>query len=153
MKYKKINMNSYNLHIIKTNKFKTITVQVNFKRKLKKEEITYRNMIINTLCESTKTYPTKRLMTIATEDLYNIYYRGTNYISGKYSVLNFTATFLNEEYTEKGMIDKSIKFLSDLIFEPNIENNRTGISFNEENFIFNGYARPLWRGNGSDATS
>ena len=34
MKYKKISTYSYNLHIIKTNKFKTVTVQVNFKRKM-----------------------------------------------------------------------------------------------------------------------
>ena len=60
MKYKKISTYSYNLHIIKTNKFKTVTVQVNFKRKLVKEEITYRNMIVNMLCESTSIYPTKR---------------------------------------------------------------------------------------------
>ena len=135
MKYKKINMNSYNLHIIKTNKFKTITVQVNFKRKLKREEITYRNMIVNILCESTSNYPTKRLMTIRTEDLYNLYYKGVNYISGKYNVMNFSVSFLNEEYTEKGMLDKSINFLSDLIFKPNISKEDKNISFNEENFI------------------
>lgn len=134
MKYKKISTYSYNLHIIKTNKFKTVTVQVNFKRKLDKEEITYRNMIVNMLCESTSDYPSKRLMTIATEDLYDLYYRGMNYISGKYNVMNFEATFLNEEYTEKGMLDKSIKFLADLIFKPNIEKNKNEISFNEENF-------------------
>ena len=60
MKYKKISTYSYNLHIIKTNKFKTVTVQVGFKRKLKKEEITYRNMIVNMLCESTSIYPSKK---------------------------------------------------------------------------------------------
>ena len=134
MKYKKFSTYSYNLHIIKTSKFKTVTVQINFKRKLEKNEITYRNMIVNMLCESTMVYPTKRLMTIATEDLYNLYYRGMNYISGKYNVMNFTATFLNEEYTEKGMLDESIKFLSYLIFKPNVEKNKNQITFNQENF-------------------
>ena len=134
MKYKKISTYSYNLHIIKTNKFKTVTVQVNFKRKLKKEDITYRNMIVNILCESTSLYPSKRLMTIATENLYDLYYRGMNYISGKYNVMNFTATFLNEEYTEKGMLDESIIFLSDLIFKPNIDKKRNETSFNNDNF-------------------
>lgn len=134
MKYKKINSHSYNLHIIKTNKFKTVTVQVGFKRKLKKEEITYRNMIVNMLCESTSIYPSKRLMTIQTENLYDLYYRGMNYISGKYNVMNFAITFLNEEYTEKGMLDESIKFLSDLIFKPNVEKKRTETIFNNDNF-------------------
>ena len=134
MKYKKINTYSYNLHIIKTDKFKTVTVKMNFRRKLKKEEITYRNMIINMLCESTAKYPTKRLMNIATEELYELCYRGMNYISGKYNVMGFDVTFLNEEYSEKGMLDKSIKFLSDLVFHPNITRKRNGICFKEENF-------------------
>ncbi len=134
MKYKKMSTYSYNLHVIKTDKFKTVTVKVNFKRKLVKNEITYRNMIINTLCESTLEYPTKRLMTIATENLYDLYYKGMNYISGKYNIMSFDVTFLNEEYTEKGMLDKSIKFLSDIIFKPNIEKNKTKIKFKEENF-------------------
>lgn len=134
MKYKKVSSYSYNLHIIKTDKFKTITVKVNFKRKLIKEEIVYRNMIVNMLCESTSDYPTKRLMSVATEDLYELYFKGMNYISGKYNVMGFDITFLNEEYTEKGMLDKSIKFLSDMIFKPNIEKNRVGIKFKEENY-------------------
>ena len=41
MKYKKISTYSYNLHIIKTDKFKTVTVKMNFKRELDKKEITY----------------------------------------------------------------------------------------------------------------
>ena len=45
MEYFDIDMNAYNLHIIKTNKFKTITVDVCFRRKIKKEEITIRNLL------------------------------------------------------------------------------------------------------------
>ncbi len=134
MKYEKISTYSYNLHVIKTKKFKTVTVKINFKRKLSKEEITYRNMIVNMLCESTAEYPTKRLMSIATEDLYELYYKGMTYMSGKYSVLGFDVTFLNEEYTEKGMMDKSIKFLADLIFKPNVEKKGHKTVFNLENF-------------------
>ena len=36
-------MNAYKLHIINTDKFKTITVSVAFRRKIVKEEITIRN--------------------------------------------------------------------------------------------------------------
>jgi predicted Zn-dependent peptidase len=86
------------------------------------------------LCESTLKYPTKRLMNIATEELYELCYRGMNYISGKYNIMGFDVTFLNEEFTEKGMLDKSIKFLSDLVFKPNIIRKRNGIHFSEENF-------------------
>ena len=73
MKYRKIKTQAYNLHVIKTNKFKTITVEVCFKSKLNKEEITYRNLLINTLCEACNKYKTKREMSIATEELYELF--------------------------------------------------------------------------------
>ena len=135
MKYTKYSLKKYNIHIVKTDRFKKVTVQINFKRKLKKEGITYRNMIVNMLCDSTENYPSKRLMTVATEDLYNLYYKGLNYISGRYNIMNFAVSFLNEEYTEKGMLDKSIKFLADLVFKPNKNKKRNITSFNEDNFI------------------
>ena len=134
MKYKKTSNYSYNVHTIKTDKFKTVTIQVNFKRELKKDEITARNLIINALCESTHNYPTRKDMIIETEELYDLYYRGMNYISGKYNIMTFDFTFLNEEYTEEGMIDKSIRFLSEVLFNPNIERKRNKISFNEKNY-------------------
>lgn len=130
MNYKKTSTFSYNLHTIKTNKFKTITVKINFKRKLVKEEITARNMIVSLLCDSTKEFPTRRLLSIECENLYELGYMGMNYTSGIYNIMSFEATFLNEEYTEKGMLDKSIKFLSDLVFNPNIDSK----GFKEDNF-------------------
>ena len=36
MKFETINMGGYNLHLIKTNKFKTITIDVDFYNKIKK---------------------------------------------------------------------------------------------------------------------
>ena len=64
MNYVKLEEKNYNLHVVETDKFKTIMVKINFKRKLKKDEISMRNMLVNILFESTKKYPTKRLMEI-----------------------------------------------------------------------------------------
>jgi predicted Zn-dependent peptidase len=130
MKYTKYEMGPYNLHVIKTDKFKTITVKVNFKRKLVKEEITYRNLLNDLLVESSKKYPTRRLLEIQTEELYDLRVSGRSHISGNYSIISFGSNFLHEEHTEKGMIDKSISFLCDLIFDPKIENNQ----FDKESF-------------------
>ncbi len=134
MKYRKIENQTYNLHIIKTKKFKTVTVQVNFKSKLNKEEITYRNLLINTLCEACFMYPTKRLMQIATENLYELTYQATNYISGKYNVMCFDITFLNDEYTEKGNFEASLDFLCEILFNPLIETTHTSTRFKKSNF-------------------
>ena len=139
MKYTKIKNSYYNLHVIKTDKFKTITIQVNFKREVIKEEITARNMINSILCESNAIYKSRREFEIATEELYNLYYKSMNYMSGKYNIMTLDVTFLNEKYTEKGMLDKSIDFLYNVIFRPNIivENNKTKFDLESYNVCYN----------------
>ena len=123
MNYQKIKTDFYNLHMIQTDKFKTISIKVNLKRKIKKDEITKSNMLINVLFDSTAKYSNKRLLEIETEELYGLKYRGSNYQSGIYTVMSFDIVLLMEKYTEPGMIEKSLAFLSEIIFNPNIKDN------------------------------
>lgn len=124
MKYNKIENSNYNLHLIETDKFKTVTVKVNFKREYLKEEITKRNLLVNILLEGSKNYPSRRLLEIKTEDLYDLGYRIMNYASGKCSIMSFEMTFINPSYTEDIMFDESFKFINELIFNPYIDDNK-----------------------------
>ena len=130
MKYKKIQKKNYNLHVIETNKYKTVFLKVNFKRKLEKEDIALRNMLINVLFESTEKYHTKRLMEIESEELYELQYRGSNYSSGKYNIMGVDALFLNPKYTEESMLEESFQFLNEIIFHPNVDKS----GFKKEGF-------------------
>ena len=47
MNYERFNMGAYNLHIINTSAFKTITVEVDFRRQVLKEEITKTILDVN----------------------------------------------------------------------------------------------------------
>ncbi len=120
MKYVKHEMGSYNLHVIKTDHFKTVNMRIMFKRKTKKEEINYRNFLSLILLESTKNYPTKREIEIKCEQLYALACRNEAFISGNYSIISFDSTFLNEKYTEKGLFKNIFEFLFDIILNPNI---------------------------------
>lgn len=122
MKCTDYNMNAYNLHIIKTDRFKTITVSVAFRRKIVKEEITIRNLLKELLINSSYNYPTERSLIIETEKLYDLKLLSSNYRIGNYAILSLKTRFLNEKYTEKGMNEDSIKFLLDLIFNPRLDN-------------------------------
>jgi len=124
MIYHKILEDNYNIHVIKTDKFKTITLKINFKRKLIKDEITMRNTLINILFSSSKLYENKRMLEIETENLYGLGYRGVNYQSGIYNIMSFDVKFLNEKYTEKGMHEKSIDFIYEILFNPNVKDNK-----------------------------
>ena len=119
MEYKKIDKTAYKLHLIKTNKFKTVNVRICFRDEIKKEDITIRNMLTNFMTYSTDTYRTKRELVLKTQDLYaaSIYTRC--YRSGRYNMINFYLSILNERYTEKGMLEESLKLFSDVIFNPN----------------------------------
>ncbi len=123
MNYKKYTNQAYNLHLINTDKFKTIFIKINFKRKLKKEDITYRNLLDKVLLETTNKYKTSRELEIVTEDLYGLSLSSSTSLSGNYIITSFSSYFLNEKYTEKGMNEKSIKFILDFIFNPDIKDN------------------------------
>lgn len=123
MDYTKLENENYNLHVIQTNRFKTINVIVDFKRKLSKKEITMRNVLCNTILEGTHTIPSRRKLEIKTEELYDLSYRCGNSFSGKYTIISFGITYINPKYTEKNMHNESFKFLSDLIYDINVSEN------------------------------
>lgn len=123
MEYIKKETKAYNLHFIKTHKFKKIKIKINFKELIQKDKIVYRNMLSLILLEATKNYNTRRLLDIECENLYNIGVGGGTSISGNYQILSFNTTFLNEKYTEKGMNEKSLRFFLEFIFNPDIHDN------------------------------
>lgn len=123
MNYETINMGAYNLHLIKTKKFKTITIDVDFYRNIKKEEITKRNLLKMVLLDSSKNYKTERELIIESENLYDIKVSSSISRIGNFSNLSFQTKFLNEKFTEKGMNKESIVFFLDLIFNPYVKDN------------------------------
>lgn len=122
MNFETINMGSYNLHLIKTKKFKTITIDVDFYREVKKEEITKRNLLKMILLDSSRDYKTERELITYSEELYDIKVSSSISRIGNFSNLSFQTSFLNEKFTEEDMNRESIAFFLDLIFNPNICN-------------------------------
>lgn len=118
------NMGAYNLHFIKTDKFKTISVDVNFYREIKEDEITKRNLLKMTLLNSNNDYKTERELIKESENLYDIKISSGISRVGKFSNLSFQTKFLNEKYTEKDMNKESIMFFLGLIFNPYIKENK-----------------------------
>ena len=71
MEYKKVTLGGFNLHLIKTDKFKTSHVEVIFHNNVKVEDITKRQFISKIISESNKTYKTNRDVNLKLEDLYD----------------------------------------------------------------------------------
>jgi len=123
MDYKYIIINNYDLYIIKNTKIKTIDVKFFFYKEINKEEVTFRNCLIDTLFYACNKYPTKRALTIKASDLYSLYLKSCNMRFGNYIVTKLGTSFLNPKYTEDSMLEESLKFLHDTIFDPLVDEN------------------------------
>lgn len=124
MQYIDKDLGSFRLHLIETKKFKTVTMRVVFHSPIKKEEITKRNILSDILLQSSKEYDSKRSLTIKAQELYAADITTNNQRVGNYIFSNFVIQVLNDKYTEKGNLEESIKFLSEIIFNPDVENRK-----------------------------
>ena len=124
MEYKQIDKRSYKLHLIKTDKFKTITVRCIFKEKINKEEITIRNFLFELLLSSCKKYPSKRNFSIAKQELYDLNLYGNNTRIGNTFSTEISISMLENKYINDDITIKGLEFLKEVIFNPNLEDNK-----------------------------
>ena len=122
MNYVKKEMGAYNLHIIKTNLYKTITVKIFFREKAEKENITKRNFLSRIMMLGSNDYKTKVELTKAEQDLYAANISGTNRRIGNYLDTGISLKVLHDKYTEEGNFEKSLDLLDSLIFNPKVTN-------------------------------
>ncbi len=123
MQYIKKDLGSYNLHMIQTDKFKTITMKIVFHSPIIKEEITKRTVLSDILLQSTNKYASKRNMIMEAEDLYAADIYNNTQRWGNYIMTSFILQVLKDKYTEEGNFEKAIEFISEIIFHPDIDNN------------------------------
>lgn len=122
MNYVKKEIGAYNLHIIKTNLYKTITVKIFFREKALKENITKRNFLSRIMMLGSNDYKTKVELTKAEQDLYAANISGTNRRIGNYLDTGISLKVLHDKYTEEGNFEKSLDLLDSLIFNPKVTN-------------------------------
>ena len=130
IEYKRKEQGSYNLHIIKTDLFKTITVKIFFREEALKENITKRNFLSRIMMLSTNNYQSKVELTKALQNLYAAQISATNRRLGNYLDTSFSLRVLHDKYTEEGNFKKNLELLNSVILNPKVDNN----SFNEKEF-------------------
>lgn len=124
MEEKHFDLLSYKLHTIKTNKFKDINILISFKREIKKEDITIREIISNMLLLSNQKYKNNKEISIKLEDLYNGIINIENIRIGNYISTNFYLNILSNKYTDDNNFENSLEFLKDIIFNYNFNDDK-----------------------------
>ena len=70
MIYKVYKCNSFNVHTIKTDKFKTTHMEINFRKNIVKEELGAYSLLMDMLSETSKDYPKRQDLIVRFEELY-----------------------------------------------------------------------------------
>lgn len=132
MEYQKINCSSYNIHTIKTDKFKTVRMEIIFSRKVKKEEMAAFTFLCDLLTDSSKKYKTRKDIAIRLEELYkSVLYGVTNKI-GNLFMSSFVFEFIDPKFiNEKKYLEDAVSFPFQIINNPRVKNKEFDItSFN-----------------------
>ena len=120
MDYTKHDMGNYDLYLIKTKKFKTISVSINFRRENDREDEVYRSILKRILGLSTEKHHDVDELCRARMSIYDPKIRIGAAVSGQDRWLYLESMFANEKYTEKGMNAQSLEFIFDILWHPYI---------------------------------
>lgn len=128
--YKIYKNQSYDILTLKTDKFKSAFLEVNFYKKTSKKEMVYNYLLCDLLLMSCKNYPTNRLLSEHFEDLYDAGVIGSINCYGNTVIISYRINFLDPIYSNEETLGETIKTLFDLILNPNTQNN----AFNSQQF-------------------
>ena len=131
MEYKKEMLETYNLHTVYTDNFKECRFEINFRENVTKDNYLKCIFLNDILTYSTKNNPRRKDMVIKSEELYQVQIYGNTTRLGKAVNLSIGCNFINPEYAkEDNYLEDVIEFVTDIIFNPNIKDNR----FDETSF-------------------
>ena len=128
MNTKTLKDNKYTLNMVKTDKFKTVRIQLSFGNDLSMETISKRSMIPYLLRAVSKTYDTRESMSSHLENMYAAHFNvGVSKVA-KSHFISFDFSVINDQYSleEDSLFDKSLEFLNEILFNP---------FFNEKTFL------------------
>ena len=123
MEYKIFNCNSYNIHTIKTDKFKTVRMEIVFSQEVNKSKMPIYTFLADILADSSKKYPHRKDISIRLEELYKAnFYSITNKVGNLFTI-TFVMEFIDPSYiNEKDYLENAIKFPLNIINNPLVKN-------------------------------
>ncbi|SDJ00712.1 EF-P 5-aminopentanol modification-associated protein YfmF [Salimicrobium halophilum] len=116
-------MKGYRLHVLPSNKYKTISIVVKLKAALSKETITKRALLPNVLQKATSSYPSSRKLQGALEDLYGTALSADAAKKGESHILTFRMEVVNDRYLkeEGSLLEKALQILNEVLYHPKEE--------------------------------
>lgn len=110
----------YNLHIVKTEKYKTNTLVFKMKAPLTRESVTYRSLLPHVLQSTTEKYPTSTELRSHLADLYGASLDADVAKKGEYQIISFAMDIANEKFLSDSapLLAKGFELLMEVVFHP-----------------------------------
>ena len=114
----------FNLHTVKTDKFKTNNIVIKWKAPLEKENITKRALLPYVLQNSSQKYSTTTALRSYLEELYGATFFVDLSKKGEHHIVSFSLEIANEKFLSDPtpLLKKGIEFLAEIIFHPHASN-------------------------------
>ncbi len=123
MEYKLYHRDTYNIHTIKTDKFRSCRMEVIFRHEFKKEEVVIDNLLTDFLTLTSKKYPKRKDLVLKLEDLYGAFFYSSRERIGKMISNHFMIEFLNPEFCDaKNYLEEVITLPLEMLLNPNFTN-------------------------------
>jgi predicted Zn-dependent peptidase len=128
MEYKNFKSDAYNLYIIKTDKFKTVHMEIMFRSTADKSRMPKRTFLSDLLTDTSKKYPNRKDVVIRLEELYkSIFYGTTNKTGNVFNTIfvydMISPSFINDE----SYYEDALKFPFEMILNPSVINDEFAI--------------------------
>jgi len=107
-----------NLHIIPTQKFKTVRLMIRFRGLLTEETLAKRVLISNLWETSNQTYPTAQSFARRLSEMYGANFSTSVAKKGRQHLLTINMAFVNQKFIEEDSLSEAIAFVKSVIFEP-----------------------------------
>ncbi|MCA5014134.1 MULTISPECIES: EF-P 5-aminopentanol modification-associated protein YfmF [unclassified Enterococcus] len=110
-----------NLHVVPTEKYKTVRILVRFNTRLNKETITKRTLLSSLLETNSLNYPDQVKLSGKLAELYGASFGINVNKKGNLHWLNVSMNFVNDRYLENThVLEDAVDFIKEIIFYPNI---------------------------------
>ena len=119
MNIKNINTNTYKLSMVKTSKFKTTRIQINFLSDMH-DSITSRSLLPYLLRAVSAEYPKRELLSTYLEEMYAAMFGVSLSKIGKTHGISFDLSIIDDLYTtnNESLFKKGLEFMKSVIFNP-----------------------------------
>lgn len=124
--------NQVNLHIIPTNKYKTVRIVVRFATPLDAITSSKRSLLASLMETNSLNFPDQVALSKKLAELYGAGFYVSVNRTGNQHYLSIGLNVINDNIAPNGVsiLEDSVEFLKEIIFNPNIKNN----AFNTETF-------------------